>query len=42
VSTIRFMPPLTISPETAEEGLDIFDWALTAAEGKFFNGPSGR
>jgi 4-aminobutyrate aminotransferase len=42
VSTIRLMPPLTISGEVAEEGLDIFDRALSAAEDKLFNGSNGR
>jgi 4-aminobutyrate aminotransferase len=34
VSTIRFMPALNISQEIVEEGLEIFDRALTIAEGK--------
>jgi 4-aminobutyrate aminotransferase len=33
-STIRFMPALNISQEIVEEGLEIFDRALTIAEGK--------
>ncbi len=41
VSTIRFMPALNISREIAEEGLAIFDRALTVAEEKFFNGRNG-
>jgi 4-aminobutyrate aminotransferase len=42
VSTIRFMPALNISQEMADEGLDIFDQALTAAEEKFFDQRNGR
>jgi 4-aminobutyrate aminotransferase len=42
VSTIRFMPPLNVSQEIVEEGLFIFDQALTAAEKKFFGGHNGR
>jgi 4-aminobutyrate aminotransferase len=42
VSTIRFMPPLSISYEMAEEGLAIFDQALTVAEEKFFDRGNGR
>jgi 4-aminobutyrate aminotransferase len=42
VSTIRFMPALNISKEMADEGLDIFDQALTAAEEKFFDQRNGR
>jgi 4-aminobutyrate aminotransferase len=36
VSTIRFMPPLNVSQEIVEEGLSIFDQALTVAEEKYF------
>jgi 4-aminobutyrate aminotransferase len=36
VSTVRFMPPLNVSHEIVEEGLSIFEQALTAAEEKFF------
>lgn len=42
VSTIRFMPPLNISQEIAEEGLAIFDRALSVAEEKFFDQRNGR
>jgi 4-aminobutyrate aminotransferase len=42
VSTIRFMPALNISQEIADEGLHIFDRALTAAEEKFFDQRNGR
>jgi 4-aminobutyrate aminotransferase len=42
VSTIRFMPALNISREMADEGLDIFDQALTTAEEKFFDQRNGR
>jgi 4-aminobutyrate aminotransferase len=42
VSTIRFMPALNISQEIADEGLDIFDRALTVAEEKFFDQRNGR
>ncbi len=42
VSTIRFMPALNISQEIADEGLEIFDQALTAAEEKFFDQRNGR
>jgi 4-aminobutyrate aminotransferase len=42
VSTIRFMPPLNISQEIVEEGLSIFDQALTVAEEKYFEGRNGR
>jgi 4-aminobutyrate aminotransferase len=42
VSTIRFMPPLNIPLEIAEEGLAIFDQALTVAEEKFFDRRNGR
>ncbi len=31
-STVRFMPPLNITKEHLEEGLDIFDEVLTLAE----------
>jgi 4-aminobutyrate aminotransferase len=41
VSTIRFMPALNMSQDIAEEGLAIFDRALTAAEEKFFAGRNG-
>jgi 4-aminobutyrate aminotransferase len=41
VSTIRFMPPLNISQECVEEGLFIFDRALTVAEERFFDGRNG-
>jgi 4-aminobutyrate aminotransferase len=37
VSTIRFMPPLNLSQDIADEGLDIFDRALTVAEEKLFD-----
>ncbi len=36
-STIRFMPALNISQDTADEGLAIFDRALTVAEEKLFD-----
>jgi 4-aminobutyrate aminotransferase len=42
VSTIRFMPPLNVSPEIVEEGLFIFDQALSEAEERSFNGRNGR
>jgi 4-aminobutyrate aminotransferase len=42
VSTIRFMPALNISQEIADEGLGIFDRALTVAEQKFFDHRNGR
>ncbi len=42
VSTIRFMPALNISQEIADEGLNIFDRALTAVEEKFFDHRNGR
>jgi len=42
VSTIRFMPPLNISQEIVEEGLLLFDQALTAAEERSLNGRNGR
>jgi 4-aminobutyrate aminotransferase len=42
VSTIRFMPPLNISEEIVEEGLFIFDQALSEAEERSFNGRNGR
>jgi 4-aminobutyrate aminotransferase len=42
VSTIRFMPALNISQEIADEGLDIFDRALTAAEEKYFDHRNGK
>jgi 4-aminobutyrate aminotransferase len=42
VSTIRFMPPLNVSPEIVEEGLFIFDQALGEAEERSFNGRNGR
>jgi 4-aminobutyrate aminotransferase len=42
VSTIRFMPALNISQEIAEEGLAIFDRALTVAEEKLSDGRNGR
>jgi 4-aminobutyrate aminotransferase len=42
VSTIRFMPPLNVSPEIVEEGLFIFDQALSEAEEGSFNGRNGR
>jgi 4-aminobutyrate aminotransferase len=42
VSTIRFMPALNIAQEIADEGLDIFDQALAAAEEKFFDQRNGR
>jgi 4-aminobutyrate aminotransferase len=41
-STIRFMPALNISQEIVEEGLAIFDQALTVAEEKFFRGRNGK
>ncbi len=37
VSTIRFMPPLNLSQDIADEGLDIFDRALTVAEENLFD-----
>ena len=37
-STIRFMPALNIPQALVDEGLAIFDHALTAAEEKFFGG----
>jgi 4-aminobutyrate aminotransferase len=40
ISTIRFMPALNISQDLVDEGLAIFDLALTAAEEKFFDGRS--
>ena len=42
VSTIRFMPPLNVSPEIVEEGLFIFNQALSEAEEGSFNGRNGR
>jgi 4-aminobutyrate aminotransferase len=42
VSTIRFMPPLNVSQEIVDEGLHIFDQALTEAEENAFNGRNGR
>ncbi|UCC88656.1 MAG: acetyl ornithine aminotransferase family protein [Anaerolineales bacterium] len=42
VSTIRFMPPLNVSEEIVEEGLYLFDQALTAAEEKSLGGRNGR
>lgn len=42
VSTIRFMPPLNVSQGIVEEGLFIFDQALTDAEERHFNGRNGR
>jgi 4-aminobutyrate aminotransferase len=42
VSTIRFMPALNISTKLADEGLDIFDQALTVAEERFFGKRNGR
>jgi 4-aminobutyrate aminotransferase len=42
VSTIRCMPPLNVSPEIVEEGLLIFDQALSEAEERAFNGRNGR
>ena len=42
VSTIRFMPPLNISQELVEEGLHIFDQALTVAEEASLDGHNGR
>jgi len=36
VSTVRFMPALNISQELAEEGVAIFDRALTGVEERFF------
>jgi len=42
VSTIRFMPPLNISQEIVEEGLLLFDQALTAAEERSLNGRNGK
>jgi 4-aminobutyrate aminotransferase len=41
-STLRFMPPLNVSQEIVEEGLYIFDQALTAAEEMSFDGRNGR
>jgi 4-aminobutyrate aminotransferase len=41
VSTIRFMPPLNVSQEIVEEGLLLFDQALTAAEEVSLNGRNG-
>lgn len=41
-STIRFMPALNISQDIAEEGLAIFDKALTVAEERFFDTRNGR
>jgi len=41
-STIRFMPPLNVSQEIVEEGLLLFDQALTAAEEGSLNGRNGR
>ncbi len=41
VSTIRFMPPLNVSQEIVEEGLLLFDQALTAAEERSLNGRNG-
>lgn len=42
ISTVRFMPPLNVSQDTAEEGLLLFDQALTAAEERSLNGRNGR
>jgi 4-aminobutyrate aminotransferase len=42
VSTIRFMPPLNVSQEIVEEGLLLFDQALTAAEERSLDGRNGR
>jgi 4-aminobutyrate aminotransferase len=42
VSTIRFMPPLNVSQELVDEGLFIFDQALSEAENNHFNGRNGR
>jgi 4-aminobutyrate aminotransferase len=42
VSTIRFMPALNISKEVAEEGLEIFERALTVTEENFFDKRNGR
>jgi 4-aminobutyrate aminotransferase len=42
VSTIRFMPPLNVSPEIVEEGLFILNQALSEAEEGSFNGRNGR
>jgi hypothetical protein len=36
------MPPLNVSPEIVEEGLFIFDQALSEAEERSFNGRNGR
>ena len=41
-STIRFMPPLNVSQEIVEEGLLLFDQALTAAEERSLDGRNGR
>jgi 4-aminobutyrate aminotransferase len=41
-STIRFMPALNISQDIAEEGLAIFDQALSVAEERFFDSANGR
>lgn len=41
-STIRFMPPLNVPEEIVEEGLAIFDRALSVAEERFFDGRNGR
>ncbi len=42
VSTIRFMPSLNVSQEIVEEGLHLFDQALTAAEERSYNGRNGK
>jgi 4-aminobutyrate aminotransferase len=41
-STVRFMPALNISTTLVEEGLAIFDQALTVAEERFFGKRNGR
>jgi 4-aminobutyrate aminotransferase len=41
-STIRFMPALNISQDAADEGLAIFDRALTMAEEKLFDQEGSR
>ncbi|GAB4536146.1 MAG: acetyl ornithine aminotransferase family protein [Anaerolineae bacterium] len=41
-STIRFMPPLNVSREIVDEGLFIFDQALTDAEEKAQSARNGR
>jgi len=42
LSTIRFMPALNLTQEIADEGLEIFDRALYAAEEQYFDGGNGR